>query len=88
MRLHRWLFAKGEEYAQVVVDEMVAQAREKMTQQLSAELSRLESLKAVNPNIREEELEYLRNQMQELNTYLDASQLQLDAIRMVLVSHV
>ncbi|MGI2092913.1 RNA polymerase-associated protein RapA [Shewanella oncorhynchi] len=82
------LFAKGEEYAQVVVDEMVAQAREKMTQQLSAELSRLESLKAVNPNIREEELEYLRNQMQELNTYLDASQLQLDAIRMVLVSHV
>jgi ATP-dependent helicase HepA len=59
-----------------------------MTQQLSAELDRLESLKAVNPNIREEELEYLRNQMQELNTYLDASQLQLDAIRMVLVSHV
>ncbi|PWF62090.1 RNA polymerase-binding ATPase [Shewanella sp. BC20] len=82
------LFAKGEEYAQAAVDELVAQAREKMTSQLTGELDRLESLKAVNPNIREEELEYLRNQMQELSTYLDASQLQLDAIRMVLVSHV
>lgn len=82
------LFAKGEEYAQAAVNELVAQAREKMTSQLTGELDRLESLKAVNPNIREEELEYLRNQMQELSTYLDASQLQLDAIRMVLVSHV
>ncbi|MFB2728818.1 RNA polymerase-associated protein RapA [Shewanella mangrovisoli] len=82
------LFAKGEEYAQAAVNELVAQAREKMTIQLTGELDRLESLKAVNPNIREEELEYLRNQMQELSTYLDASQLQLDAIRMVLVSHV
>ncbi|ABI37655.1 SNF2-related protein [Shewanella sp. MR-4] len=82
------LFAKGEEYAQAAVDELVAQAREKMTSQLTGELDRLESLKAVNPNIREEELEYLRNQMQELSTYLNASQLQLDAIRMVLVSHV
>lgn len=82
------LFAKGEEYAQVAVNELVAQAREKMTSQLTGELERLESLKAVNPNIREEELAYLRNQMQELTTYLDASQLQLDAIRMVLVSHV
>lgn len=82
------LFAKGEEYAQVAVNELVAQAREKMTSQLTGELERLESLKAVNPNIREEELEYLRNQMRELTTYLDASQLQLDAIRMVLVSHV
>lgn len=82
------LFAKGEEYAQAAVNELVVQAREKMTSQLTGELDRLESLKAVNSNIREEELEYLRNQMQELSTYLDASQLQLDAIRMVLVSHV
>ncbi|MGL4838215.1 MAG: RNA polymerase-associated protein RapA, partial [Shewanella sp.] len=82
------LFAKGEEYAKTAVDELVAQARQKMTVQLSGELDRLEALKAVNPNIREEELDYLRNQMQELNNYLEETQLQLDAIRMVLVSHV
>ncbi|EGM71736.1 RNA polymerase-associated protein RapA [Shewanella sp. HN-41] len=82
------LFAKGEEYAQLAVDDLITQAREKMTTQLTGELDRLESLKAVNPNIREEELTYLRNQMQELTNYLDDTQLQLDAIRMVLVSHV
>jgi ATP-dependent helicase HepA len=82
------LFAKGEEYAQLAVNELIAQAREKMTTQLTGELDRLESLKAVNPNIREEELTYLRNQMQELTHYLNDTQLQLDAIRMVLVSHV
>lgn len=82
------LLAKGEEYAQVAVNALVTQAREKMTVQLTGELDRLESLKAINPSIREEELTYLRNQMQELTGYLGDAQLQLDAIRMVLVSHV
>ena len=62
-------------------------AREKMTSQLSGELERLKALKAVNPNIRDEELSHLSEQMGELNRYLDSSKLQLDAIRLVLVSH-
>ncbi|WP_445946474.1 RNA polymerase-associated protein RapA [Shewanella sp.] len=82
------LLAQGQEQAQLGLDALLVDARTKMTSQLSAELERLEALKAVNPNIREEELEYVRNQMAELHGYLDASQLQLDAIRMVLVSHV
>jgi ATP-dependent helicase HepA len=82
------LLAKGQEQAQQGLDALLVDARASMTSQLTAELERLEALKAVNPNIREEELEYVRNQMAELNGYLDASQLQLDAIRMVLVSHV
>jgi ATP-dependent helicase HepA len=82
------LLAQGQEHAQQGLDALLVDARASMTNQLSAELERLEALKAVNPNIREEELEYVRNQMTELNGYLDASQLQLDAIRMVLVSHI
>ncbi|MCE9685845.1 RNA polymerase-associated protein RapA [Shewanella sp. AS16] len=82
------LFAQGEEHAQAELQQLLVQAREKMTAQLGGELERLEALKAINPNIRDAELEYLRNQMSELNAYLDASQLQLDAIRMILVSHV
>jgi ATP-dependent helicase HepA len=42
----------------------------------------------VNPNIRDEELLFLRQQIAELNGYLDNCQLRLDAIRLVLVSHV
>ncbi|QDF74049.1 MULTISPECIES: RNA polymerase-associated protein RapA [Shewanella] len=81
------LFAKGEEFAQAALQQLTDEARSKMTQQLTGELERLEALKAVNPNIRDEELEHLRNQMSELNNYLDGCLLQLDAVRLVLVSH-
>ncbi|WP_394130267.1 RNA polymerase-associated protein RapA [Shewanella maritima] len=81
------LFAQGETHAQTELDQLVSASRESMTQQLTTELERLQGLKAVNPNIREDELDYLRNQMLELADYMDDAQLQLDAIRMVLVSH-
>jgi len=81
------LFAKGEEFAEVELNLLAESARAKMTSQLTLELERLEALKAVNPNIRDEELEHIREQMNELNGYLDGCLLQLDAIRLVLVSH-
>lgn len=81
------LFAKGEEFAQTELKLLVETARAKMTSQLTVELERLEALKAVNPNIRDEELTHLKDQMTELNGYLDDSLLQLDAVRLVLVSH-
>ncbi|MEC4725533.1 RNA polymerase-associated protein RapA [Shewanella sp. D64] len=81
------LFAKGEEFAAIELKMLADSARIKMTSQLTGELERLEALKAVNPNIRDEEIEHLRQQMSELNTYLDGAILQLDAIRLILVSH-
>jgi ATP-dependent helicase HepA len=81
------LFAKGEEFAAVELKLLADNARIKMTSQLTGELERLEALKAVNPNIRDEEIEHLRQQMAGLNTYLDGAILQLDAIRLILVSH-
>lgn len=81
------LFAKGEEFAQAELKILAESARAKMTTQLTSELERLEALKAVNPNIRDEEISHLQEQMTELNGYLDDSLLQLDAVRLVLVSH-
>ncbi|MDR8522212.1 RNA polymerase-associated protein RapA [Shewanella fidelis] len=81
------LFAKAEAFANAELNTLTECAREKMTSQLSGELERLKALKAVNPNIRDEELSHLSEQMNELNRYLDSSKLQLDAIRLVLVSH-
>ncbi|RLV60926.1 RNA polymerase-associated protein RapA [Parashewanella curva] len=81
------LLPKAEQVAQVALETLVTEARETMIQKISAELTRLESLKAVNPNIREDELDYLKDQMTELNGYMDDCPLQLDAIRLVLVSH-
>ncbi len=81
------LFAKGESYAEVELEKLVDEARTKMTNQLTGELERLEALQAVNPNIRDEELTHLKQQMNELNHYLNGCLLQLDAVRLVLVSH-
>ncbi|MGS0680336.1 RNA polymerase-associated protein RapA [Shewanella sp. 125m-7] len=81
------LFAKAEVFANAQLQTLSDCAREKMTSQLSGELERLKALKAVNPNIRDEELSHLSEQMSELNRYLDSSKLQLDAVRLVLVSH-
>ncbi|MDF0533051.1 RNA polymerase-associated protein RapA [Shewanella yunxiaonensis] len=82
------LLAKGEQHGQDAMAQLIQQARQQMESSLLSELERLEALQTVNPNIREDELEYLREQIRELNGYLDNCQLQLDAIRLVLVSHV
>jgi ATP-dependent helicase HepA len=81
------LLAKGEAHAMEAMSNLQAEAQQQMERQLGAELERLEALKAVNPNIRDAELEYLQNQIAELRGYLDQCQLQLDAVRLVLVSH-
>ncbi|BDM65868.1 RNA polymerase-associated protein RapA [Shewanella sp. NFH-SH190041] len=81
------LLSKGEEVAKEAMDSLLLDARKAMTEQLSGELDRLVALKAVNPNIRDEEVDYLKDQMTELGQYLDGCALKLDAIRLVLVSH-
>ncbi|GAL06974.1 RNA polymerase associated protein RapA [Photobacterium aphoticum] len=62
-----------------------AQAEMEMT--LRAELDRLLALKAVNPNIRDDEVELLENQINELTGYIAKAQVQLDSLRLIVVSH-
>ncbi|WP_299003586.1 RNA polymerase-associated protein RapA [uncultured Shewanella sp.] len=81
------LLGKAETFADKELALLIDTARAKMTEQLSSEQARLEALKAVNPNIRDEEIEHIKEQMNELNRYLDAGQLQLDSIRLIVVSH-
>ncbi|MFD2176440.1 RNA polymerase-associated protein RapA [Veronia pacifica] len=73
--------------AEKELETVKADAAEEMTHSLRAELDRLQALKAVNPNIRDEELETLENQMAELRNYIGQAQLRLDALRVVIVSH-
>ena len=81
------LLPKAQDVAEEKLAQLVEDARETMTTQITAELERLEALKAINPNIRDEELDHLREQIQELGGYMSDCPLQLDAIRLVLVSH-
>ena len=62
-------------------------ARTEMESNLRAELDRLQALKAVNPNIRDDELELIESQIQDLTGYIAKAQVQLDSLRLIVVSH-
>ncbi|WP_426575804.1 RNA polymerase-associated protein RapA [Xenorhabdus stockiae] len=67
--------------------ELIEKAKKEADEVLSAELSRLEALKAVNPNIRDDELEAIESEHKHLLLNLDQASWRLDAIRLVVVSH-
>ncbi|WP_112478506.1 RNA polymerase-associated protein RapA [Vibrio variabilis] len=73
------------------VEEKVTAVREDahkaMYASLNGELERLQALKAVNPNIRDEEIEAIESQITELDGYINKAQVQLDSLRLIVVSH-
>ena len=72
----------AEQSQQVVITDAI----NTMNYQLNDELQRLEFLTNVNPNIREIELEYLKQSKQLLTDYLQTSQLTMDALRVIIVT--
>ncbi|CAJ1788195.1 RNA polymerase-associated protein RapA [Aeromonas veronii] len=81
------LIGKGQAIAEELKAGIVNKARAQMAQTLQQDLDRLEALKAVNPNVRDSELDYLRNLQAELHHLIDQTQLKLDAIRFIVVTH-
>jgi len=79
-----------EQADQRIVEQVAAvrdQAQQEMQASLNSELGRLQALKAVNPNIRDEELEAIDRQIQALSDYISRAQYQLDSLRLIVVSH-
>ena len=81
------LIGKAQPIAEELKAGIVDKARAQMAQTLQQDLDRLEALKAVNPNVRDSELDYLRNLQAELHHLIDQTQLKLDAIRFIVVTH-
>lgn len=81
------LIGKGQAIADELKAGIVDKARAQMAQTLQQDLDRLEALKAVNPNVRDSELDYLRNLQAELHHLIDQTQLKLDAIRFIVATH-
>ncbi|MDQ2075495.1 RNA polymerase-associated protein RapA [Marinimicrobium sp. ABcell2] len=65
-------------------EELVEAARERMRQELNAELDRLRALAKVNPNVRQSEIDSLQNRLETTETVLDKAQLRLDAVRVIM----
>ncbi|GAK83505.1 RNA polymerase associated protein RapA [Vibrio ponticus] len=81
------LINAGDKLVESKVDAIRAQAQQEMQVSLNGELERLQALKAVNPNIRDEEIEAIDAQIKELTGYISKAQFQLDSLRMIVVSH-
>lgn len=81
------LISAGETQVVERVEAVKQQAQQEMVSSLNSELERLQALKAVNPNIRNEEIEAIDEQIKELTGYIGKAQVQLDSLRLIVVSH-
>lgn len=65
---------------------IVDAANDQMQSMQNQELQRLRALAQVNPNIRQEEIEYLVTETSELQHYLQSSHIKLDAVRVAVIN--
>ena len=62
-------------------------ARQQMQSALTEELQRLIALARVNPNVRQEEIDFIEHQQQELTHVINHAQLKFEAVRLIVVTH-
>lgn len=63
--------------------EQVEAARARVSEEIGRETERLQELAKVNPNIRQEEIDYLNERLARSLEYLDQASLKLDAVRVI-----
>ncbi|MFZ2406127.1 MAG: RNA polymerase-associated protein RapA, partial [Methylobacter sp.] len=76
----------AEQNAKAEMQQLVDQATQAMLESLSNEIKRLVRLKKVNPTIRTEEIEQLKDMTMLAHENIQAAQLRLDAVRFVITS--
>ena len=65
---------------------LLANAEQNMRAELGAELERLQALRAVNPSIRQEELDHLAYRIDESALHIAHASLQLQALRLIITT--
>lgn len=81
------ILTNGEQLVSASAQAVIAEAQQTAEKQLTAELARLEALQSVNPNIREDEIDALRDNRQEVLESLSQANWRLDALRLIVVTH-
>jgi ATP-dependent helicase HepA len=75
------MLAIAEQNATKSMNELIAQSNKAMLASLTGEIKRLVRLKKINPSIKEEEIEQLKDVTILLHENINAAQLRLDAVR-------
>ncbi|MNT31179.1 RNA polymerase-associated protein RapA [compost metagenome] len=81
------ILQQGEAQIEKAARALIDGARSEADEKLSAELSRLEALRAVNPNIRDDELAAIESNREQVLESLDQASWRLDALRLIVVTH-
>lgn len=81
------ILTRGEELVVTDAQAVIEEARRQADETLTAELDRLRALQAVNPNIRDDEVEALETNRQEVMESLAQANWRLDALRLIVVTH-
>ncbi|OUR75608.1 RNA polymerase-binding ATPase [Colwellia psychrerythraea] len=81
------LVAKAEAHGAQHIIAIQEKSLTAMQNKLSLEQQRLTALKAINPSVRQEEIDFISQQQDELRHYIDKAQLTFEAIRMIVVTH-
>ena len=82
----RSLLEVASETAEAYLREAVSSALQNMTTTLDDEISRLYQLAEINPNIRQEEIDYLTSTKTALGEYIKKANCRLDSIRVLITS--
>ncbi len=78
------MLQKAEDLTRPKQASLIAAAQEKMSTEINAEISRLNALAKVNPNIRQAEIDYLHERLATSNRYLEQAKLRLDSLRVIM----
>jgi ATP-dependent helicase HepA len=84
--LIRTILAQSTHFAQLQAPEVLLGAHQQTRQTLEKEINRLEALRHVNPNIRDDEINFFKQQWFALNKVLDEATIRLDALRIVIAT--
>ena len=76
----------AEQKAKTEMQQLVDEATNAMLESLTSEIKRLVRLKRVNPTIKEEEIEHLKNMTMLAHENIQAAHLRLDAVRFIITS--
>jgi len=81
------LVTKAEAHGEQQISAIQTKALKSMRSKLGQEQQRLTALKAINPSVRQAEIDFLTHQQDELRHYIDKAQLTFEAVRMIVVTH-
>ncbi len=78
------LIQQAEQKARAQMPGIIGESAKKMLDTMTTELKRLAALRRVNPNVRQEELDQLKENAIEMNNCIQAAHLRLDSVRLLI----